>query len=142
MELCKEPKLRPLVGVGVMIMKDGKVLLGRRKGAHGSTTYGWCGGHLEFGETLEQCSAREVLEETGLTVKSLKLLCVSNIVSYGNHYIDIEFIGEVEPGEPRILEPERVESWNWYSMDDLPSPLFKAVELAINSYCNHQFYNP
>ncbi len=42
---------RPKVGLGVLIFKDGKVLLGKRKGAHGEGT--WCppGGHLEFGET-------------------------------------------------------------------------------------------
>lgn len=138
----KEPALRPQVGVGAMIMRDGKVLLGRRKGAHGAGTYAWCGGHLEFGETLEACAIREVREETGLVVTSLRLLCVSNIVAYNKHYIDFEFVAEVAPGEPQVLEPDRIESWGWYSLDNLPSPLFKAGELALHSYRTGRFYNP
>jgi 8-oxo-dGTP diphosphatase len=83
-----------------------------------------------------------VSEETGLVVSSLKLLCISNIIDYGKHYLDIEFLAEVEPGQPQVLEPHLVESWDWYSFEDLPSPLFKADELAIRSYVTGQLYNP
>jgi len=136
------PGLLPRVGVGAMIIRAGKVLLGRRKGAHGAGTYAWCGGHLEFGETLEACASREVREETGLEVVSLKLLCVSNIIAYGHHYIDFEFLTEVASGEPQIIEPDRIEGWAWYGLDELPSPLFKAGELALESYRTGRFYHP
>ena len=132
----------PKVGVGAIIMRDGQVLLGRRKGAHGAGTYAWCGGHLEFGETLEACAVREVREETGLVVASLKLLCVSNIIAYDKHYLDFEFLTEVEPGQPQLLEPDRIESWGWYDLDNLPSPLFKAGELALKSLATGRFYHP
>ena len=36
--------------------------------------------------------------------------------------------------EPQLLEPESCESWGWYDLDDLPSPLFSSVEQAIESY--------
>jgi 8-oxo-dGTP diphosphatase len=137
-----ETEPRPQVGVGAMIVRAGRVLLGRRKGAHGARSYAWCGGHLEFGETLEACAIREVREETGLVVLSLKLLCVGNIIAYNKHYIDFEFLTEVEPGEPQVLEPDRIESWHWYALDDLPSPLFKAGELALRSYRTGQLYHP
>lgn len=132
----------PQVGVGAMVMRDGKVLLGRRKGAHGAGTFAWCGGHLEFGETLEQCAIREVREETGLIVRSLRLLCVSNIIAYNKHYIDFEFVTEVEPGEPQVCEPDKIEGWGWYQPDDLPAPLFRAGELALQSWRTGQFYHP
>ncbi len=48
------------IGVGVMIFKDGKVLAGRRKGAHGEGTWAWPGGHLEYMESFEGCARREV----------------------------------------------------------------------------------
>jgi 8-oxo-dGTP diphosphatase len=135
-------ELYPKVGVGAMIMRDGQVLLGCRKGSHGAGTYAWCGGHLEFGETLEACAVREVREETGLVVASLKLLCVSNIIAYDKHYLDFEFLTEVEPGQPQVLEPDRIESWGWYELDNLPSPLFKAGELALKSLATGRFYHP
>lgn len=46
----------PQVGVGVLILRDGKVLLGRRKGSHGAGCWSAPGGHLEFGEVVEDCA--------------------------------------------------------------------------------------
>jgi 8-oxo-dGTP diphosphatase len=132
---------RPKVGVGVMMFRDGKVLIGKRRGSHGSATYGWCGGHVEFGETLEEAARREVEEETGMVARELRFLCVSNIVNYDKHYVDVEFICTDFSGEPEVREADRVDSWTWYSIDELPKPLFAAVELAINSYTNGIVYN-
>jgi 8-oxo-dGTP diphosphatase len=138
----QEASPRPKVGVGVMLMKDGLVLLGRRRGAHGASTYGWCGGHVEFGETLEDAARREVLEETGIVAGDLTFLCVSNIVQYGKHYLDVEFLCTDFSGTPSIREQDRVEDWSWHSLDALPTPLFGAVQLAIGSYQNGTNYNP
>ena len=63
---------RPIVGVGVIVLRNGLVLLGERIGSHGSGTWALPGGHLEFGETVEQCAAREVLEETGLKLQEVR----------------------------------------------------------------------
>jgi 8-oxo-dGTP diphosphatase len=125
-----------------MILRDGKCLLGRRRGAHGDATYGWCGGGLEFGESLEDTARREVSEESGLIVHSLKLICVSNVRDYNHHYIYYEILDTDAEGEPRVMEPEFTESWHWYSLDDLPTPLFRATELGIESYKSGQIYNP
>jgi len=136
----KTEKKRPKIGVGCMILRNNKVLLGQRKGAHGSATYGWVGGHLEFGETFEQCVERKIYEESGLVVENLTLLCMSNVIDYEKHYLDIEFIAGNVLGEPKILKSTIV-SWGWYDLDNLPSPLFKPVEMAIESYKNGTVYN-
>nr|MDT0658499.1 NUDIX domain-containing protein [Micromonospora sp. DSM 115978] len=136
-----ETPVRPKVGVGVMLLKEGKVLLGKRRGAHGAATYGWCGGHVEFGEALEHAAHREVKEETGIEIGAVTFMCVSNIIQYGKHYLDVEFLCTDFEGDPTVLEHDRVESWAWYDLNDLPSPLFVAVELAIKSYRNGPVYH-
>src|SRR5947208_7223941 len=67
---------RPFIGVGAIIVEDGRVLLVKR--GHEPLTGEWSipGGVLELGETVRQGVAREALEETGLTVESLELLGV------------------------------------------------------------------
>jgi len=131
---------RPLVGVGVVFVREDKVFLARRQGAHGEGTWASAGGHLEWGETLEECARREALEELGLIVGDLKFLCVSNIVAYDRHYVDVEFLGEIGDQEPRLAEPEAFSQSGWFPLDDLPQPLFQAVTLALESYRSGVYY--
>ena len=53
---------RPLIGVAAIVIKDKKVLLGKRKNAHGAGTWAFPGGHLEFNESIEACAKREVFD--------------------------------------------------------------------------------
>lgn len=123
---------RPLVGIGVMVMKAGKVLLGKRKGSHGAGEYAWPGGHLEHGESFAACAAREILEETGMKIGAIRFLRVLNTMRYApKHYVDLAFVAEWASGEPEVREPDKVESWAWYELDALPAPLFHMVPTAI-----------
>lgn len=123
------------VGIGLFIIKDGKVLMGRRKNSHGADEYGGPGGHLEYGETAEQTALRELAEECGIKVKNLQMLCVSDLLKYlPKHYIDIGFTAEWESGVPQVLEPHKLESWDWYDLDDLPDNLFGCVSAYRESY--------
>jgi 8-oxo-dGTP diphosphatase len=123
------------VGVGALIFKDGKVLLGKRKNSHGENEYGGPGGHLEYSETLEEAILREIAEECGINVKNLNVLCVSDLHTYfPKHYVDIGFSAEWESGEPQVLEPHKLESWDWYDIDNLPKELFGCVTAYIESF--------
>jgi hypothetical protein len=42
----------------------------------------------------------------------------------GKHYIDVDMVAEVLSGVPQVLEPHKVESWEWYAESELPAPLF------------------
>lgn len=123
-----EEKLVTKVGIGVAVLKDGKILLGKRKSAHGNGEYGGPGGHLEHLESFEECARRETLEETGIEIENIRFLCLSNLTKYApKHYVDIGVIADWKSGEPQVLEPEKCEGWDWYDLDALPTPLF-AVE--------------
>jgi 8-oxo-dGTP diphosphatase len=126
----KSPMKRPSVGVGVFVFKDGKFLLGKRVGSHGYGT--WCvpGGYLEYGETFEECAAREVMEETGIKIKNIKFYTsVNNIFKDEDHHsITIFMFSDWAAGKPKVTEPDKFIDIGWYNFKNLPKPLFLALE--------------
>ncbi|WDE06477.1 NUDIX domain-containing protein [Thalassomonas viridans] len=114
------------VGVGVIILRDNRILLGERIGSHGANTWATPGGHLELGESVEACARREVLEETGLELGELKKLGFTNDIfnQEGKHYVTLFVVATEAEGEAEIREPNKCKQWRWCDFDDLPEPLF------------------
>lgn len=122
------------VGMGILVMRAGRVLLGQRRGSHGAGCYAAPGGHLEFGESFAEAARREVREETGLEITRLRLLSVGNYLFDGTrHYVDVDFACEAPHGEPQLREPEKCAGWAWYDIDQLPEPLFIVTQRMIES---------
>ena len=85
----------PKVGVGVMLFKDGKVLLTKRKGSHGAGMHSFPGGHLEYMESFEDCAKRETMEEAGIEIQNVRFLRVMNLKTYApKHYVDIALVAD------------------------------------------------
>lgn len=120
---------RPVVGVGVLVRKDGKYLLGKRIGQHGKNTWSVTGGHLEFGETFEDCAFRETLEESGVKIKNIKFLTAVNNVfkSEVHHSITIFMTADWQSGQPTTSEPDKIVELGWYDLSNHPEPLFLPV---------------
>ena len=119
---------RPKVGVGIVVFSEGKILFGKRKNAHGAGCWSTAGGHLEFGETIEECAKRELLEETGLEATSLILGPWTNNVIDGNkHYVTIFVFVDQFVGEVSLKEPDKCEGWHWFHWSEIPAPLFPTV---------------
>ncbi len=130
-----EQEQRPKVGIGVMILKGDKILLGKRKSSHGEGEYAWPGGHLEHMEGFEVCARRETLEETGMEIENVRFLRLLNFKDYApKHYVDILLIADWKSGEPQVLEPHKCEGWDWYDINNLPERLFKAEYSGIEAY--------
>ena len=121
----------------MIITRGDKVLLMKRKGPHGKGTWSTPGGHLDFGETLEGCAAREAKEEVGLDVVDIRFRAVTNDIfeESGKHYITVWMEGKAV-GEPFIAAEREVEEVGWFAWDALPEPLFLTLENLVkeNSY--------
>jgi 8-oxo-dGTP diphosphatase len=129
--LDAEPgEAHPRVGIGVLVVKAGRVLLGERIGAHGAHTWAPPGGHLEFGESVDACARREVLEETGLVIGTLHAgpYTTDVFARERKHYVTLFLTATLADGEPVVREPAKCARWGWYLWSALPAPLFLPLE--------------
>jgi len=125
------------VGVSVFVMNRGnKYLLGKRKNSHGEGCWANPGGHLEFGESLEECARREVLEESGLLLKDIRFLAITNDIfeKEQKHYVTIHLIGAAQEGEPVTKEFEKIGQWQWFDAAAFPKPLFLTIENLLRDH--------
>ncbi len=129
----------PIPAAGVLIFKNGKVLLGKRLSKHGFGTWSPPGGKIELGEAIEDCAKRETLEEVGIKIENPKFVGITNNIfeNEKKHTITIFFIATEFSGEPKVMEPEKIAEWSWFDWNNLPKPLFLPVELLLK-----QGYNP
>lgn len=144
-------KQRPKVGVGVMVLKNNKVLLGKRNDdaqkassdLHGEGTWTMPGGKLDFQETLIDGACREVLEETKIKINKdkIKVISVADEIAEDNHYVTIGFLCEDFEGEPKIMEPEEITEWKWYNLNNLPDKVFPPSVKVIKAFLNNRIYN-
>ncbi|NHV61244.1 MAG: NUDIX hydrolase [Candidatus Verstraetearchaeota archaeon] len=129
---------RPLVGVGVILVKDRQILLVKRGHEPNKGMWSIPGGLIKLGETAEEAAIREVREETGLEVSIGAVAGIFNVIIKDSdskikyHYVIIDYIGEVVGG---MLRPGTdVTDARWFWLDEIgdveTSPTVKkALEL-------------
>jgi 8-oxo-dGTP diphosphatase len=127
----------PKVGVAVIIHKGGEVLLIKRKNVHGSGTWSTPGGHLDYGESPEECARRETREEVGVEIGNVRFRAVTNDVfeAISKHYITLWMESDHLSGEPYIAADYEVGEIGWFTMDALPTPLFQPLESLLHGEC-------
>ncbi|GAB80821.1 nucleotide triphosphate diphosphatase NUDT15 [Shimwellia blattae] len=129
----------PRIGVGVLIIRDGKILLGKRTGSHGAGCWSAPGGHLEPGESIEQCARRETAEETGLRLGPIFRGPWSedhfppSPGTPGRHYLTLMVVACCPRGTPERREPEKCTGWQWFPPEALPAPLFAPLAALAGS---------
>jgi 8-oxo-dGTP diphosphatase len=107
----------PLVGVGAVIIENGRVLLVKR--GHPPLAGEWSipGGVLEVGETLREAAVREAQEETCLTVQPSELLGVYDRVLRDDagrilyHFVLIDFLCQVAKGKAKAADDADEVRW-------------------------------
>lgn len=131
---------KPLLicGASVIVVRDGQILLQKRKD---NGCWGYHGGCLEPGECLEDAARRELYEETGLRAKSMKLYGVFSgpelyyVYPHGDevYNVDTVYVCEDFEGELRVDESE-VSELKWYPFDEVPENLSPPVRGIIREF--------
>jgi 8-oxo-dGTP diphosphatase len=133
------------VGVGVIIKDGNKILLGKRaidelaegfKPQENNLRETWAmpGGKLEVGETLVECAKREIKEEVGIVLNDLKIVSISDDFEKTGNFLVVAFVSENFEGVPQTMEPNKIKEWQWFQLDQLPSPLFGPSEVSIKKF--------
>jgi len=135
---------RPVAAVCSIITRGNLVLLGQRKGCVCDGAWAFPGGHLEGGESFEQCAARELAEETGMTARHVEYITTLNIVNYveNRHFVDIYMAVQPSPGEEPKITEDFCSEWLWCPISNLPSPLMPGTEKALIEYMRKRRPSP
>lgn len=129
------------VGIGVMVLKDNRILLGHRV-KNGRDTGGiyepdsWClpGGKQEYGETIFEGAVREVKEETNLDIAKLELFGAVDDIQPGKHFVTLWVLAREADGELKITEPQKQDAWEWFALNALPQNLYSPSRKFLNAY--------
>ncbi|MVA55728.1 NUDIX domain-containing protein [Agrobacterium vitis] len=115
----------PGVGVGLAILRDGKLLLYKRMRPPEAGFWNIVGGKVDVLEPSEQAARREAEEETGLTIGSVEFVSVSEqiIAADRQHWVSLLYKTSDISGESTLTEPDKLSDFGWFDLDDLPQPL-------------------
>lgn len=124
-----------MLGLALIVRREGKVLMHKRKGLHAPGHWGFPGGKFEQFETMEGCALRELREEAGdLEVTVPQFWSIASTKWYFDQkqdYFVIFMICDWIAGEPVVKEPTKCESWDWFSWNALPEPLLSGTQVLI-----------
>ncbi|HUV61337.1 MAG TPA: NUDIX hydrolase [Thermoplasmata archaeon] len=119
-ENSREYPKRPLVGVGVVTIKDGKILLVKRAFEPGAGKWSIPGGLVEVGERLSEAGERETEEETGVKVQILELINAFDMIEADTdgkvryHYVLVDFLARPTGGDEKVSEEVTELKWATY----------------------------
>ena len=138
------------VGVGTLLLRAGKFLLGKRhddsakasSALHGEGTWTMPGGKIDFGETYIDAAKREIREETGIEARSFELVSLTNEILPDAHFITVGLLCTDFSGEPRVMEPDEMTEWRWFPLNEPPSPMFFPSAKILKNYLAKKIYNP
>ncbi|MBX5043239.1 NUDIX domain-containing protein [Rhizobium lentis] len=123
----------PGLGVGLVILRDDRILLYKRVNAPEAGYWNIVGGKVDHMEPAETAARREAEEETGLTIGRIERIGMTEqiIDADRQHWISILYLARDIKGEPQLTEPDKLSDFGWFPLTELPTPLSVFTKAAI-----------
>lgn len=123
--------INPKPCVGVLLIKNGKVLLTKRAIEPYKGLYDTIGGFVKNGETPEEASIRETKEETGLDIKLIDIIgfYADRYGEGGDHITPIAYVAKITGG--KLKSQDDVASLHWFQIDKPPKMAFKSEDKML-----------
>ncbi|WP_064685449.1 NUDIX domain-containing protein [Rhizobium bangladeshense] len=123
----------PGLGVGLVILRDDKILLYKRVNPPEAGYWNIVGGKVDHMEPAEEAARREAEEETGLKIGRIERIGVTEQVIDADrqHWMSILYLARDVEGEPQLTEPDKLSDFGWFALTDLPMPLSAFTRAAI-----------
>lgn len=118
----REYRELPRVGVGAIVIREGKILLVKRASSPGKGFWAIPGGLVELGETVREAAERELLEETGVAVRAGEAFYIFDFIDRDTggrikyHYVIVDFLADYLGGEPKAADD--VSDARWVGPDE------------------------
>ena len=120
------------VGCGAAILREGRLLLVKRRKAPEAGCWSLVGGKVDFLERAEEAVVRETREEVGVAIELGPLLCLVEMIGIdGQHWVSPVYRAALASGEPVNREPDKIAEIGWFALDAPPAPLAQAAREAI-----------
>ncbi len=102
---------QPILGVGAVVRRDGAVLLVRRGREPYRGEWAIPGGRVNWGESLATAAERELLEETGVSIRAGAPAYCFEVIDADHHYVVVDLSAEYLAGEPRAGDDADAAAW-------------------------------
>jgi 8-oxo-dGTP diphosphatase len=131
----------PGLGTGLVILRDGKMLLYKRLKAPEAGYWSIPGGKVDHMEPAVAAARREAAEEMGLLIGHADFLCTTELITETDrqHWISLIYLARDIVGEPQLMEPDKLSDFGWFEREDLPSPLSAFAQAAIFHLAKDEF---
>jgi ADP-ribose pyrophosphatase YjhB (NUDIX family) len=124
-----------------MLINNNKILLGHRVnkaqdtgGIYEPDTWTFPGGKQEYEVTVLETAIRETKEETGLILKDVQVYTATDEFQSDRHYVTIGVISSSYEGELKVMEPDKINEWKWFDLNDLPNNIYTPSRNMIDEY--------